>query len=221
MSSDLDKAMGASAPAAFGKTTPLGTRIGGVIVGEAQVRQMRKFRNGQPTDELDTWDNGDPKNQISVPVQTELRESGEDDGRRTLYIKTWGPQKEGLLAAVRAAGYAKLSEALAEGNQLYATYTHDDPARGTDTTPAKIFSYEIVRGSSGALDAAVSEAPAAQQAAPAPAQTVPSGGTNDKLEAAKQLIGLGLSDEEIATQVGMLPLVVGKLREQVSSAAPF
>lgn len=216
--SDLDKAFGEKILAGFNVDTPIGTRVGGVITAEAEVRQMRKFKNGQPTDELATWDNGDPMNQVRVVVQTELREDGEDDGRRALFVKTWGTQKAALMAAVRAAGYQKLSEALTPGNSLFDTFVKEDPS----TTPAtKIHGYEIVRGSATSLDQAVSE-PAPTTTPDAGVQEAQASGAN-KLESARELIKLGLEDAEIAQSLGLVPIVVTKLREQVAASndAPF
>lgn len=215
MNDDLDKAIGQSAPTAFSSTSVFGERHGGTIVGSPAVRQIRKFKNGKPTDELDTWDNGDAKNQIHVIVATDEHSDGDDDGRRSLYIKTWGPQKEALVAAVKAAGYAKLSEALVEGNQLFGTYVKDDFERGTATTPAKIFGYEIKRASSGALDAAVAQ--------PEPAAAAQAN-ANEKANKARQMISLGLDDETIAKALDVAPSTVAALRSTVvagEDVAPF
>lgn len=57
---------GSSGKSAFGKDDPIGTTITGTIL-DIQVRQQTKLEDGTPM----TWDNGDPRMQLVVTLQTE------------------------------------------------------------------------------------------------------------------------------------------------------
>ncbi len=60
----------------------LGTVVMGAITEPPKAQQMKKYQS----EELDFWPSGDPKMQIIVTLQTDLREDAEDDGRRNLFI---------------------------------------------------------------------------------------------------------------------------------------
>src|SRR5690606_22991843 len=76
----------------------IGHTVIGTITEPPKVEQMKKYQS----DELDFWPSGDPKMQIVVVLQTELRDDDEDDGRRRLYIepRMMSPVRD----AVKAAG---------------------------------------------------------------------------------------------------------------------
>lgn len=222
MSEDLDSAIRTGAPSAFGKDAQPGQSVEGIII-EATVQDMRKFDSqGNPTNESARFDDGNPMRQIVVQLQTEERLDSDDDGRRSVRIKTWGDQKKAILEAVRAAGYDKLTPALAPGNRFKATLTGLDPSTGI---PKRLYSYVIVKAASD-LDAAVAAEASAfgqrvveqAQAAPARSSTQPD---NEKLDKAKTLIGVGMTDDEIAKALGMVPSVVAAIRTTVTDVAPF
>jgi hypothetical protein len=74
----------------------LGDTVIGTIIDEPKVVQMTKHG----TTDLDFWPSGDPKMQIVVTIQTDLREAGNaaDDGKRRLYIppRMMGPVREAI-----------------------------------------------------------------------------------------------------------------------------
>lgn len=208
----LDEALqGSGAKSAFGKDSPIGANVTGPIV-DATVRQITDYVTGQPK----TWDNGDPQNQVVVRVKTDQRDNDEDDGIRGIYIKTWGPQKDALMAAVKAAGGTKASDVLKPGATFTATFTGTEPS--SLGTPAKVYTYQI--NPSGAVDDVLST-PAADPAAPDhPVQQATQNvaasdqpaGNGDQLETAKKLIGLGQPDAAIAQVTGLDLAVVAALR---------
>ena len=71
----------------------------GTIVDEPKAAQMNKYKSK----ELDFWPSGDPKMQIVVTIQTDLRDPANavDDGRRRLYIvpRMMTPVREAILRA--------------------------------------------------------------------------------------------------------------------------
>lgn len=229
MSEDLDSAIRTGAPSAFGKDAQPGQSVEGIII-EATVQDMRKFDSqGNPTNESARFDDGNPMRQIVVQLQTEERLDSDDDGRRSVRIKTWGDQRAAILDAVRSAGYEKLTPALAPGNRFKATLTGLDPSTGI---PKRLYAYGITKAQAN-LDAAVAEpapasfvrTPAGQpDAAPAPVSQVVQDAAeqkNEKLEKAKTLIGIGMTDDEIGKALGMVPSVVAAIRTTVTDVAPF
>lgn len=77
------------------------TPISGSIVN-VEMRQSRKF---QSTD-LDFWDDGKPKMQAVITINTPLRDplDPEDDGARSISVNLWSGQKQALAAACKSAG---------------------------------------------------------------------------------------------------------------------
>lgn len=86
----------------------IGHTVIGTICEPPKVEQMKKYQS----DELDFWPSGDPKMQIIVVLQTELRDDAEDDGRRRLYIE---PR---MMSAVRDAVKAAGAKGLEVGGRL-------------------------------------------------------------------------------------------------------
>jgi hypothetical protein len=60
----------------------VGDKVAGTIE-DLEVRQQTDFDTGKPL----TWDDGSPRNQLVVTLQTELRDDADDDGRRRVYVK--------------------------------------------------------------------------------------------------------------------------------------
>jgi hypothetical protein len=81
MSDDIkDFVMGSGAKAfAFDS---IGDRVTGTIVS-MQKRQQTDMQSGEPA----FWTNGDPKMMLQVTLETDLRESAEDEGMRNVYLR--------------------------------------------------------------------------------------------------------------------------------------
>ncbi|OIU88633.1 hypothetical protein [Microbacterium sp. AR7-10] len=151
------------------KFTNVGDSITGTVVGATTERQQTKFGTQEP----DFWPNGDPKMQILVNLQTTLREDGNDDGERTLYVASKN-MKKAIGDAIRASGASDV----AAGGQLTVTFIGNDPNSKNPANPAKLYQAQYTPGASAfAQPTAATPAPAAAQAAapaaaPAP-QAVP------------------------------------------------
>jgi hypothetical protein len=131
---DLLKEAGGSTTA-FNKNSPVGTTFSGPVLS-VNVRGSIDPKTGKP----DTWDDGNPKEQVSVTVQTALRDPNieEDDGSRTIYIKWWGAQKQALVQALRNASV----EDIEIGGMFTATYMGEGPQPDNKAlSPAKLYSY--------------------------------------------------------------------------------
>jgi hypothetical protein len=157
MTTTLDEAFaGGGARSAFGEHDQIGRTVGGPILS-AEIRQAPVMgRDNKPTGELRTWDNGDPVLQAVIVVQTTERDPAnpDDDGRRTIRIKTWGEEKKRFNDAIQAAGFSKVSEALARGNEFWAKLINIDPTTGI---PRKDYEYKIIRAQAAGLDQAMGQ----------------------------------------------------------------
>lgn len=128
------------------KFETIGTTIGGPIVSEPEMRQQTEFVRGGGAGKPLFWDNGDPKMQLVVKVQTDLRDDAEDDGVRAFYIKGGfkrATTQKAVADAVRAAG----AQGLSVGGQLYLTLTAID---GDGQDAAKSFTGRYVPPTVGA-----------------------------------------------------------------------
>ena len=126
MTTAADAFFGGSAKSA--KFETIGETVGGPITHIGSEQQQTEFGSGKPL----FWDNGEPRTQLPITVQTNLRDASDatDDGQRTFYVK--GEMKKAIGAALRAAG-AKM----AIGGTITITYTGDEPTKGF---PKKLYS---------------------------------------------------------------------------------
>lgn len=107
---------------------PQGAQPGASITGT--VLDMKEVqRNNFETNKPEFWDNGDPKMQFRVTMQTQLRDPSNpnDDGRRELYLDgrkrpNDNGTKSRICAALDAVRAATGGTALAAGGQLTVTW---------------------------------------------------------------------------------------------------
>lgn len=168
-----------------------GDKVSGVIT-DVQVRQATEFGTGAPL----TWDDGNPREQIVVTLQTSLREDGDDDGVRSAYIKGWGQQLKAFRAASQASGKP------VKGDTFTATFTGFGPKSPKGGFPPKEFAYEIVKADR--LDAIVST--------PAPVEAAPAAPAETPAAKAQALIGLGMDDTQIQQVTGLDLAVIKAIR---------
>jgi hypothetical protein len=122
-------------PSAFRKTHPIGTVWAGKIT-KVSVQQARDD-DGNP----DAWDDGNPKQQVVVAIQTDQRdpERLNDDGVRGVYVKWWGEQKKAFRECIEKAGVDDLEV----GGMFAAQYTGEGPQPANRMySPAKLMKYE-------------------------------------------------------------------------------
>ena len=100
--SSLDELLaGNSAKAYFGANSQPGDTVTGVIE-KIETTQVNDFQTKQPA----FWNDGRPKEQIHVIIQTQLRDPSveDEDGRRSLWVKGWGIQLKAFREACMQAG---------------------------------------------------------------------------------------------------------------------
>lgn len=146
-------------------------QIGATITATICGRPETKQKIDPETEKPDTWDNGDPKWQIVVPLQTDLRslEVENDDGVRFLYISgSRKPESRSMHVAVADAVRAAGSAGLEVGGKLTVTYVADGAKTKSIYNAPKQYTAAYVSAANMAL---MAPAPAPQQ--PAAAVTPP------------------------------------------------
>lgn len=151
-----------------------GDSVTGTVVS-AEVTNQTDMVTGA----VQTWDNGEPKQQLVVTLQTSQRADGDDDGVRKVYVK--GSKKAGsrslhdaVASAVRASG----AKGLTPGGTLTVKYIGDEPSATRGFNPRKLYEASFAPSSGGDFLGTQEAAPApasqqAQQAAGAPAPAAP------------------------------------------------
>lgn len=122
--------MGGGIPAAQFDT--IGTTVTGAISALPEVIQQTDPKDGS----LKFWDDGKPRMQLVVTVQTDLRdpEIADDDGLRKFYVKA--KLQDAVRQAVRASG----ARGLEIGGTLAITYTGDGEQKNRAFNPPKLYS---------------------------------------------------------------------------------
>ena len=140
LSSLGDLLAGNSAKAYFGANSQPGDTVTGVIE-KIETTQVNDFQTKQPA----FWNDGRPKEQIHVIIQTQLRDPSveEDDGRRSLWVKGWGIQLKACRDACRQAG-VKIPK---PGDTITERFVGLGQ-RGDAPQPPKVFEFHIEPASS-------------------------------------------------------------------------
>lgn len=183
--------MGGGVKSAFSKDDPAGTRRGGRITDQPEVKNQTDFETG----EVLTWDDGSPRKQLVVTVQTDQRDDAEDDGLRRFYVK--GNLQKVVRDAVRAAK----ARGLEVGGELYVTRTGRDEPKRRGMDGAWLHSAEYVPASTGFLNEGTSPAAPAAQAAQ-PAQQAPASNGDAGMDPTLAAALANLSPEERAALLG-------------------
>lgn len=119
----------------------VGSSVTGLVASPPETRQQTDM-SGNPL----TWDNGDPRWQLVVPLQTEDRDDPDDDGIRNLYVKgSKDPKSQSLHAAVAAAVVAAGAKGLEIGGRLTVTYVADGVASTRGFNPPKKYEAQYQR----------------------------------------------------------------------------
>ena len=161
LSSLGDLLAGNSAKAYFDANSQPGDSVTGVIE-KIETTQVNDFQTKQPA----YWNDGRPKEQIHVIIQTQLRDPSvdDDDGRRSLWIKGWGIQLKAFREACRQAG-VKIPK---PGDTITERFVGLAP-RGDAPQPPKVFEFHIEPASSvnNLVNGSQPQQPGMQQAQPA------------------------------------------------------
>lgn len=192
----------------------VGDSVTGTITSDPEVRQQTDIQNGTPL----TWDNGDPKHQLIVALQTAERADNDDDGIRNLYVK--GSKKAGtrslhdaVATAVRAAGV----DGLAKGGTLTVTFVGEEPSQTRGFNPRKLYEAKYVPPAPGAASSdylGTTESQPSGQPVQQAAQNIAAAEDDNakNIQTAKELINVGQSDDVIHQVTGLDHAVLAALR---------
>lgn len=118
------------------KFETIGTSVSGTITTPPQVRQQTDMNTGTPS----VWDNGDPKQQLVVSLQTAEKLDDDDDGIRNLYVKgSKDPASKSMHAAVAGAVSTAGAKGLDVGGTLSVTYVGDGVAKTRGFNAPKMY----------------------------------------------------------------------------------
>ena len=112
------------------KFARVGDSVTGTILRQPEIQQTRDFATGA----LQFWDDGKPKNQLRVVLQTDERDKDDPDdtGERALFIKS------GMKNAIADAVRAVKAEGLEVGGLLWVKY-HGDGEAKKGMNPPKLY----------------------------------------------------------------------------------
>lgn len=110
-----------------------GDTVRGPVVS-LDMQQQRDFTSQAPL----TWDDGRPRMQLRVVLETELRDNDQDNGHRAIYVK--GNMQAAVRDAIKTAGATKIEV----GGILAVRYDSDGepPKRGLNAPKEYKAKYE-------------------------------------------------------------------------------
>lgn len=129
------------------KFETVGDTVKGVICATPEMRQQTDIKTGAPS----CWDDGSPKMQLVIKLQTDAKDDSEDDGIRSLYVsggfKRASTQKA-IADAVRASG----AKGLEVGGTLAVKFTGEEPSQTKGFNPAKLYAAKYTAPTVKAVD---------------------------------------------------------------------
>lgn len=181
-----DLLSGKSIPSISFKDAKVGDSFTGIIA-ELETAQVRNYESGEP----EFWEDGNPKLQIVVTLDTDYAANADDDGQRKVYL--FGQKLQAAKTAIKEAGIEKLEK----GSTFTITYSGTKPSSNKKYNDVKIYGITIVPGKSN---------PAVDNLLAAGAKPVAAEGdklTAEQVQKAQKLSDAGFSDEEIAETMGV------------------
>lgn len=127
MTTEVDQfLMGGSVRSA--KFAAHGDRVSGTIT-ELEVRQQTSFEDNKPL----FWDDGKPRTQLVVTLQTAEADEDDDDGLRRVYVK--GQMQKAVRDAILKAN----EKGPKVGGELVVQYTGDEPNSNPRLNASKLY----------------------------------------------------------------------------------
>src|SRR5256885_7443643 len=128
-----------------------GASVTGTVAEQPTIQQQRNFDTGA----LEFWDDGNPKYQLVVVLQTDQRDPDvqDDDGTRALYVR--GNLQKAIRDAVRQSG----ADGLETGGMVTVTYTGDAAPTRKGINGAKLYRAEYKPPAAAAAQDLLSSTP--------------------------------------------------------------
>lgn len=146
-----------------------GDTVSGEIMEIGEPVQQKEFG----TDRIAFWNDGSPKMQVKITLQTQERNPGDetDDGKRNLWVSESG-KKGGMLASIRDAVRNAGADTIRPGGWLQMTFTGHDPESQNPKNPRKMYqaAYEAPAPAGGMFGNAQTPQPQAPQQYQQPTQ---------------------------------------------------
>jgi len=131
-------------------------QLGDKVTGEIKVmkkQQQTDMQSGEPS----FWNNGEPKMMLRIELQTDLQESEEDEGMRSIYLRggnysaSKGSGTSSLLAVKDAVRRAQASNGIEVGGILTMELTGFGQASSKGFNPPKLYTASY-RAPSASID---------------------------------------------------------------------
>lgn len=176
---------GESVPSISFKDAKVGESFTGTITA-LETAPVRNYETGEP----EFWDDGNPKLQIVVTLDTEYGDGAEDNGKRKVYL--FGQKLAAAKQALKDADMKKMEL----GTKFTITYSGTKPSSNKKYNDVKLYTIALVKGTSNpAVDTLL-----AQGAKPADDGDKLS---KEQVSKVQKLSANGFSDEEIAEAMGV------------------
>ena len=121
----------------------MGDSVSGIIV-EMKKRQQTDLETGEPL----FWQGGDPRMMLVVSLQTELNETDDDEGIRTVYLRggnytpARGKGTSSLIAVKDAVKRSGSEKGIEPGGRLTLAYTGEAAKSNRGLNAAKLYTAE-------------------------------------------------------------------------------
>lgn len=118
----------------------IGDTVAGVIV-EMKKTQQTDFQTGAPQ----FWNDGSPKMMLRISLQTELRDSEDDEGIRNVYLRggnftaSKGKGTSSLVAVKDAVKRSGAQDGIQPGGKLTLQYSGEGPAPAKGMNASKLY----------------------------------------------------------------------------------
>src|SRR4030095_4194710 len=118
----------------------IGDTVTGTIT-EMKKQQQTDFQSGAPA----VWPSGEPKMMLRITLQTELQDSEDDEGLRSVYLRggnftaTRGKGSAGLMAVKDAVKRSGAPDGIQLGGKLMLQYSGEAPAPAKGMNAAKLY----------------------------------------------------------------------------------
>jgi len=118
----------------------IGSTVAGVIT-DMKKRQQTDFQSGAPL----FWTDGSPRMLLAITLQTDLRESDDDEGLRNVYLRggnftaVKGKGTSSLVAVKDAVKRSGAADGIQVGGKLTIQYSGEGPAPSKGMNASKLY----------------------------------------------------------------------------------
>jgi hypothetical protein len=127
-------------------------KVGDAFTGVISATRAVQVRNYEDPTKLEFWDDGKPKMQIEVTLDTDYRDASIDDDRGERRVFLFGQKLTALKDALKAKGLTKLEV----GGKFTISLTGTKPSKNPRYNDVKLYGIDVVAPTSNsAVDALI------------------------------------------------------------------